>query len=219
MRSKVTPTNSSLTLLHLLLVIKGNHDRMNIPTEVKYPDQTDFLNACDALSMKLYGKSSVYLIEHSDIGVGELTDAFANDLSPEESLKILIDIDDKYQPENGAELLNKYIRSLGKSSVHYALYEPENNAIDIVCFLPLSMTAKVMEIEDLCVEYRIQYFDGQLTCLAKYNDAGEDVDACINDSDIQLTREAYREHLSVIDVFASKHNMKLGDIDRDTINT
>lgn len=187
--------------------------------EVKYPNQMDFLNACDDLSKKLYGKSSIFLVECEDIATGELTDAFANDLSPNDAIQALIQFDKKDQPKNGAELLNKYIRSLGKSQVHYALYEPEHNAIDIVCFLPLSMTSKTMEIDDLCAEYRLQYFDGILTCLAKYNNAGEDIDVCINDSDIQLIKEAYLDRIAEIELLASKYNVNLGEIDRESINT
>lgn len=196
-----------------------NNEQVNNEHKVKYPNQMDFLNACDDLSKKLYGKSSIFLVECEDIAVGELTDAFANDLSPEDSIQALIEFDKKDQPKNGAELLNKYIRSLGKSDVHHALYEPEENNIDIVCFLPLSMSSKVMEIDDLCAEYRLQYFDGLLTCLAKYNHAGEDVDACISDNDIQLIREAYLERIADIELLASKYNINLGEIDRDSINT
>jgi len=189
-------------------------------SKIKYPDQTDFLNECDALSVKLYGKSSIYLTECPDICVGELADAFANDLSPEESLNLLIEFDEKDQPKNVAELLNKYIRSLGKTDVHYALYEPENDAIDIVCFIELSMTAKVMEMEGMGAEYRLQYFDKLLTCLARYSDeSGEDISHDINDNDIQLIKEAYREHIVAIELMAAKYKIKIDTIDRDTINT
>jgi hypothetical protein len=61
--------------------------------KVTYPNQMDFLNACDDLSEKLYGKSSLYLVECEDTSVGVLVDAFANDLSPEEALQILIEYD------------------------------------------------------------------------------------------------------------------------------
>lgn len=197
-----------------------NAQNPNLQHKVNYPDLTEFLNACDALSQKMYGKSSLHLVECPDVAVGELNDAFANDLTPLKALGVLLAFDEKYQPENGAELLNKYIRSLGMSDVHHALYEPENNNIVIVCSLPLCMTAQAMKIEGLCAEYRIQLLNDSIVCFARYCDAaGEDINACISESDKQLIKTSYLKRIAIIESLAKSHGVVLGMIDKDNINS
>jgi hypothetical protein len=102
-------------------------------------------------------------------------------------------------PKNAAEVINLYLESIAGTGAHFALYEPDNLIIDTVFYIALEATAKILGIDGLGAEYRIQLIGGYVNCRARYTDeSGEDVDQKLSYDDTQLILEAYKDHIRPI---------------------
>jgi len=105
-----------------------------------------------------------------------------------------------------------------KNSTQHHMACEDDTFTDMVCFLPAEHTAKVMEIEGLWIEMRIQYLNDQITCLAKYGCEEDNVDLEIGERDLELTLDAYNENIDAIVALAKENNVTLPTINRIEVN-
>ena len=82
-----------------------------------------------------------------------------------------------------------------KPELHFADIDDKAMQIDAVGHLETVSTGKVMEIDTLCVEFRLLLQENKISVLARYQDAdtGEYLDHPINSSDETLLTELIEE--------------------------
>jgi hypothetical protein len=82
-----------------------------------------------------------------------------------------------------------------KPELHFADVDDKAMQIDVVGHLKTESTGKVMEIDELCVEFRLLLQENTISVLARYQDTdtGEYLDHPINSSDETLLTELIDE--------------------------
>ncbi len=89
--------------------------------------------------------------------------------------------------------LQQYVAS--NPSLHFADASPDEELLDIVGHIAAERTGKVMEIDELYIEFRILFKDGVISLTARYQDieSGDYIEHTLSESDETLVMENFHE--------------------------
>lgn len=106
--------------------------------------------------------------------------------------------------------LQQYVT--GNASLHFADNSASEQRLDIVGHIAAERTGKVMEIDELYIEFRILLQDGIISLTARYQDteSGDYIEQPLSESDEQLLMEEYQD---IKDAFLAT----LPEASRDTV--